>query len=146
MRKILSAMMAVCVLAVVIAVTAHAQEPGTAMRASIPFDFIVRGKTLPAGNYELRRITDEPIGLIIQNVDHKRDEVIFRTDPVYAGSEPRHSVIEFHRYGDSYFLSEVVTAGEATARELPPSRTEKMMRRETASNKSQPETVAVALN
>ena len=29
------------------AVAAQAQMPGAAMRASIPFDFIVRGRTLP---------------------------------------------------------------------------------------------------
>lgn len=146
MKKILSATMAVCVFAVVLAVSTRAQEPGASVRASIPFDFIVRGKTLPAGTYEIRRITDEPIGLIIRNVNHNRDEVMFRTDPVYTRREPNHSLIVFHRYGDTYFLSEVVTAGEQTARELPPSHAEKTMRREMemASNKTEPETVALA--
>ena len=146
MKKILSVTMAVCVFAVVIAVSTRAQEPGASVRAEIPFDFIVRGKTLPAGTYEIRRITDEPIGLIIRNVDHHRDQVMFRTDPVYARNEPNHSLIVFHRYGETYFLSEVVTAGEQTARELTPSPAEKLMRREmqTASNKTEPQTVTLA--
>jgi hypothetical protein len=52
----------------------------------------------------------------------------------------------FHRYGDTYFLSEIVTAGEQTARELSPSSAEKLMRREMqmASNKNEPQTVALA--
>src|SRR5688500_17599341 len=54
------------------AVAAHAQLPGAAIRASIPFDFNVRGRTLPAGHYEIWRINDEPGGLIIRNVDLKR--------------------------------------------------------------------------
>jgi len=52
----------------------------------------------------------------------------------------------FHRYGDSYFLSEVVTGGEQTAQELKPSHAEREMRREMAKNQEQPETVTVALN
>src|SRR6185369_6331875 len=146
MKKFLSATMAVCVFAVVIAVSTRAQDPGASVRAKIPFDFIVRGKTLPAGTYEIRRITDEPIGLIITNVNHRRDEAIFRTDPVYSRNEPNHSLIVFHRYGDTYFLSEIVTAGEQTARELTPSHAEKLMQREMqmASNKTEPQTVTLA--
>lgn len=52
----------------------------------------------------------------------------------------------FHRYGDTYFLSEVVTAGEDTARELTPSRSERQLQRELASNKAEPDTVALAVN
>ncbi len=52
--------------------------------------------------------------------------------------------IVFHRYGDSYFLSEVFAGGDETGRELHPSRQERILRREMASNKTEPETVALA--
>jgi hypothetical protein len=90
----------------------HAQDPGAAIRASIPFDFIVEGKTLPAGEYEIRRINDEPMDLLIQNVDHRREETMFQADPREGPTIPNHSLLIFHRYGDSCFLSEVMTAGE----------------------------------
>jgi len=128
------------------AVAAQAQLPGTAIRASIPFDFIVRGKTLPAGKYEIKRINDEPGGLMIRNVDLKRDEALFETEPVYVTKSPRKDELVFHRYGDSYFLSEVVTGGEQTAQELKPSHAERERRREMAKNQEQPETVTVAFN
>lgn len=128
------------------AVAAHAQLPGTAIRASIPFDFMVRGRTLPAGKYEIRRINDEPSGLIIRNVDLKRNEALFETEPVYVSRAPRRDVLVFHRYGDSYFLSEVVSGGEQTARELKPTHAERELRREMAKNQEEPETVTVALN
>ena len=128
------------------AVAAHAQMPGTAIRASIPFDFVVRGRTLPAGRYELRRINDEPSGLIIRNVDLKRNEALFETEPVYINRSPRRDELVFHRYGDTYYLSEVLTGGEQTARELEPSRSERQMRRQMAKNQEEPETVTVALN
>lgn len=128
------------------AVVAHAQLPGTAIRARIPFEFTVRGRTLPAGNYEITRINDEALDLKIQNVDHKRDETLFETLPLYERSWPHRNVLVFHRYGESYFLSEVVTAGEQTARELRTSRAERQARRDTAKNQEEMETVTVALN
>jgi hypothetical protein len=145
MKKIFGATVTGCLIALMVAVTVHAQDPGAAMRVSIPFDFNVRGKVLPAGNYEVRRITDDPSGLIIRSIHHPYDHALFRTDPVYERRTPNRSEIVFHRYGDSYFLSEVVTAGEGTARELSPSRAERALRTEMASNNAEPETVALAV-
>jgi len=146
MKKIFGVMVTGCLLALMIAVPAQAQLPGSPIRVSIPFDFTVRGRTLPSGEYEVSRIGDEPISLLIRNVNDKRDHVVFETEPAYAGRTTRKSELVFHRYGDSYFLSEVVTAGEDTARELTPSRAERQLRREMASNKSEPDTVALAAN
>ena len=145
MNKILSVTVTVCLLAMMVAFTVLAQEPGAAMRASIPFEFTVSGRTLPSGNYEIRRLGDDPMTLIIRNVHHKRDEAVFTTDPYIERRTPNKSEIVFHRYGDNTFLSEVVTAGNETARELLPSRTERQLRRELASNSVEPETVAVAV-
>ena len=145
MKKILSVTVTGCLLAMTIAFTVRAQEPGTAMRASIPFEFTVSGKTLPAGSYEVRRLGDEPTTMIIRNIELKRDEAVFTTDPVIENRIPGKSVIVFHRYGDTTFLSEVVAAGSETARELVPSRAERKLRRELASNNAEPQTVALAL-
>ena len=145
-KHIFGALALGCLLALLTAAPARAQAPGTTMRASIPFDFIVRGRTLPAGYYEVRRISDEPFGLVIQNVNHRRAEAMFETEPVYSSKEPGKSLIVFHRYGDSYFLSEVVTAGSETGEELPASHAERRLRQELASNNAEPETVTLALN
>jgi hypothetical protein len=144
-KQIFSAVVTGCLLALMIAVPAHAQMPGTTMRATIPFDFIVRGKTLSAGNYEIKRISDSPEGLIIRNVNEKNDHVMFATEPVEPRKIPNRSEIVFHRYGDSYFLSQVLTAGEETGQELLPSRAERQLRSEMASNSAEPETVALAV-
>ena len=144
-KKVFSAALTCGLLAVVAAATAYAQMPGTAMRATIPFDFSVRGKILPAGDYEIRRITDEPDGLIISSVNDKHEHVMFETDPVESRRISSRAEIVFHRYGESYFLFEVVAGGEQTGRELRPSRQERVLRRESASNKTEPETVALAV-
>lgn len=146
MRKLLGVMAAGCLLTLLVVVSAHAQDPGGAIRVSIPFDFTVEGKALPAGEYEVRRFNDEPIGLMIQNVRHRRDEAMFQTEPRDVRRIPNHSLLIFHRYGDSYFLSEVVTAGEQTGEELRPTREEKTLRSEMAKNNVEPETVTVAMN
>lgn len=146
-KQIFSALVTGCLLALMLAIPARAQIRGSVMHATIPFDFIVRGKTLPAGNYEIRRINDEPQGLFIRNANNKHDTVIFETESVTAKTMPDMSEVIFHRYGDSYFLSEVFTAGEQTGRELAPSPSERRLRREMemASNRSEPETVALAV-
>src|SRR5262249_16841410 len=146
MKKVLGVMVAGCLLTLLVAMGAHAQDPGSEIRVSIPFDFTVEGKTLPAGNYEIRRISDEPVGLLIQNVNHRRHETMFMTEPNDVRKIPNHSLLIFHRYGDSYFLSEVVTAGRETGEELRPTRAERTLRSEMAKNNIEAETVTVAMN
>ena len=146
-KQIFSTLVTGGILALMIAVPARAQMPGTSMRANIPFDFMVRGTMLPAGNYEIRRISDEPAGLLIRNINDKHDHAMFETEPVESSQAPNNSEVVFHRYGDTYFLSEVLTAGEQTGRELPPTREERQLRREMASNSNnaEPQTVTVAI-
>lgn len=145
MNKLFSVMAIVSLLALLFVTTAQAQMPGVPVRANIPFDFIVRGKTLPAGNYEIERITEAPSGLLLRNVNNKHEHIVFETEPIEGRKIPNHNVLVFNVYGGEYFLSEVMTAGEQTGRELAPSRTEKTLRREMAKNQVEPQTVTVAV-
>ena len=74
------------------------------LQAVIPFDFTVGAKTLPAGDYTVRRLNGNII--LIQN--SKTSARIF-TMPVTgeAGKKPGVYSILFNRYGDSYFLAAV---------------------------------------
>lgn len=145
-KKVFSVMATCCFLAMVAAATVHAQLPGTAVRATIPFDFSVRGKTFPAGEYEIKRFSDAPDGLIIFSINDNHERAMFETEPVVARRISSRSEIVFHRYGDSYFLSEVFAGGGQTGRELLVSREERNLRREMANNgnRAQPETVTLA--
>jgi hypothetical protein len=145
MKKLFSLMAIGSLVALSLAATAHAQLPGVPVRATIPFDFIVRGKVLPAGSYEIERVTEDPSGLLLRNVNNKREHIVFETEPVEGRRISNHNVLVFNHYGDEYFLSEVVTAGEQTGRELAPTRQERTLRREMAKNQTQAETVTVAL-
>lgn len=145
-RKVFSVVASCCFLALFAAATVQAQMPGTALRAKIPFDFIVRGKILPAGTYEIKRINGSAECFEISNVEQKKELSVFNTDPVDVAREPKRDEIVFHRYGELYFLSEVLTGGEQSGREATPSRQERAVKRELASNgdKVEPQTVTVA--
>ena len=146
-KKVFSALLTCSLLAVVAVATSYAQEPGHPVRATIPFDFSVRGKTLPAGNYEIRRISDEPDGLMIAGLNHNNrgKRVMFETEALQARKIPSKGMLVFNRYGDSYFLSEIFVSGDQEGRELHASRQERNLGRETASNKTERERVEVAL-
>ena len=126
----------------------EAQMPGSPLRARIPFEFNVRGKTLPAGDYEIKRVYDTPDILMIAEVGrNESDHAIFNTEPVQPRKAPNRTELIFHRYGDSYFLSEILTGYDNTGRELLPSREEKVLKREMISrgDKAEPQVVAVAI-
>ena len=144
MKRLFSVVVAGCLLSVLLLGSADAQEPGTKIRVAIPFDFTVRGKTLPAGEYEVSRVMDEPIALLLRNVHDKHDEVVVETEPVIGRMSPKRDELIFNRYGDTFFLTEVFTAGEQTGEELYPTHKERELRREMALNQVGPETVTVA--
>lgn len=143
-KKIFSAALICSLLVVVIAATAKAQLPRTVIRADIPFDFSAMGKTLPAGNYEIRQITDEPDVLLVSNVKNPREHVTISTEPVQSLEGFRRTELVFNKYSDRYFLHEILPAGEDTGQELLLSRQERNLKRELASNHTSPETVALA--
>src|SRR5882724_11521551 len=97
-RQVFITALACGLIALVVGATAYAQLPGTALRATIPFDFNVRGKVLPAGDYEIKRITDQPDGLIISSLSDLHAKAIFETLPVETTKVSSKSQIVFHRY------------------------------------------------
>jgi hypothetical protein len=128
-------------------VTAFGQLPGAPIRANIPFDFNVRGRTLPAGEYEISRISDEPGAMEIANIYHRSEHAVMESEPV-QGRIPKRGEVVFHRYGDNYFLYEVWTPGMETGREIEPSKRERALERDlaVAGKAAEPETVAIAIN
>ncbi len=76
-----------------------------AIRANIPFDFTVANKLLPAGTYTLHRASS---GLIeIRN--HDKPIAVLTIGSQDGNTSPNGSKLVFHRYGDQYFLSEILS-------------------------------------
>ena len=143
-RKFFVVAVTVCAMVLITAPT-FAPLEGSPVRANIPFDFTIRGTTLPAGEYEISRITQDG-GLEVANLKNRHEHVMLETQPVTRANYSK-GELEFHRYGDTYFLYEIWTPGLETGRQLPISHQEKALRREmnVAANTAQAQTVAVAI-
>jgi hypothetical protein len=95
---------------------------------TLPFEFVVSGKTLPAGTYKVRQIFDDKLeGLLLSN-DHTSVFVYPITVGSASSDKPQ---VSFDRVGEQRFLSSIRTASdvysipvpraaimEATARQL----------------------------
>jgi len=101
---------------------------GLAVSINVPFAFDAGGKTLPAGQYEIRALTADGGGArLIQSKD-RESSVILLTMPLEAKSGELEPRLVFHRYGDHYFLAQVWMGG-LSGRRLFVSKREKEMAR-----------------
>lgn len=94
------------------------------VQADIPFDFIVAGKTFPAGNYTFTEDTSMLGTLVIRSLDG-RTSVAVHTRSVqenWIGADETKLV--FNQYADQYFLAQVWSVGNVSGRELLKSNTE----------------------
>jgi len=96
---------------------AHAQS----VEFKVPFDFIVGNQTLPTGTYRVSH-ADQNV-LLIRSLDGRSHALTstFATD----ARQPAGGQIVFNRYGNRYFLHEVLCSDLAMNAEIPKSRNEK---------------------
>lgn len=118
-------LMMVVALALVTAVASAKAQGRT--RASVPFDFIVGDKTLPAGDYNVTAINAAGDALRISSRDAKASAARL-TMPLSGSSEKAKLV--FHRYGQSYFLAEVWPGSGSEGRRLTKAKQERAMEKE----------------
>jgi hypothetical protein len=75
---------------------------------TLPFGFVVGGKTLPAGTYTVSRLSDEKFdGLILTSYD-KHTSVFVRPSEFESASLDKPQM-SFQRVGDQHFLSTIQT-------------------------------------
>ena len=103
--------------------------------ASVPFNFTVNGRTLPAGNYTIGTETNSPRVLTISDRE-KGVALMAITVPDYSSSADNKLV--FHHYGNQYFLSEIRTANGAMNGHLTTSKQEKWARAQAQEEASVP--------
>ena len=117
-----------------------AQAQNHEVRAKVPFDFVVAGKHLPAGDYQL--LTETGGTIVIRNAD-QRLAVISMTRPSdkVAGYSGR---LVFNKYGDSYFLRQIHCPTIAVNADFPESKQEKQIHQQMAW--LGPDQVLLALN
>jgi hypothetical protein len=92
-----------CMLGIVFATLAKANAEG--LKVNVPFDFVVNGKRLPAATYTIREaLPNNKSGLAFLGRGTGALTVATEVDTNVTGSE-----LVFHRIGDQYFLSDVVS-------------------------------------
>jgi len=107
---------------------ASAQTYG--VQAKIPFDFTVGNMQLPAGNYTITASSSNVV--VVRNQQLPRIVTLAMVMPDDTQTTKQEHLI-FHKYGDQYFLSQIVCPGHALDSNLPTSRREKRAQQQEAS-------------
>ena|ERR1700733_8695791 len=76
--------------------------------AKFPFQFVVGGKTLPAGTYTVSRLGDDPLGVLRLTSDNSTASVFVLPLSIAKPSSDKLNV-GFERVGASYLLSSIQT-------------------------------------
>jgi len=88
--------------------TAAKAEIRGALKVTVPFEFVVDGRTLPAGTYTVSRFADDKHGGLILSNHESRTSVFVLPVGVERASEDKPEV-SFQRVGEQLFLSSIRT-------------------------------------
>ena len=110
------------------------------VEAKIPFAFTVRNRVLPAGTY---RISSGGANLVILRANGMP---VIETSTTYGGHNVREGggPLVFNKYGDQYFLREILSESATVSAGIPISNLEKTARiRETMLHSAEPTVAAI---
>lgn len=103
--------------------SAHAQQSAVTVR--VPFNFVVEGKALPAGEYAISSIRDR---VIIQN-SQGRTMAMLLSNAVSGHSSTGNGQVVFRCYASQCFLSQLWSPIENTGHQVQVSRQELLARK-----------------
>ncbi|HEY1265416.1 MAG TPA: hypothetical protein VGF06_17930 [Terriglobales bacterium] len=98
--------------------TASAYAQDTRITAKVPFDFTVAGKTLPAGEYLISRVSTNDKVLAISCPD-ERVTMLAMPNNKEALNPAATTELVFNHRGNRYFLSQIWVSGSNAGREFP---------------------------
>ena len=131
--KGLTMLMLVVVLALAAAVASANAQSANRVTATIPFEFSVGYKAMPAGEYSVQAINNTNNTLMIRSADAKQAAVRLTNEIGRSKKSDTHARLVFHRYGERYFLAEVWSGFDDAGRQLFKSQEEKALENELAS-------------
>jgi hypothetical protein len=114
------------------------------LKANIPFEFTVGKDKLPAGQYTVESSIAR--GHLLIRAEDRSKSVFASFFGGRSSGKPSRSKLVFNRYGSQYFLSQVWNEGSTVAMQLPKSRAERELAKQTkhlAQNRAESETVVV---
>lgn len=126
MKKQAATLLVLTLLAVPGFVNAQSRQ---VIKAQVPFEFIVNGKILPAGECSIEARGDGVTYLLVSSGKHSAFVIPNATE---SSTVPAQPTMVFHRYGDRYFLSSISRQGNNRGFALPASKAEKELRAQNA--------------
>ncbi len=99
------------------------------IKADIPFDFSVKNKTYPAGDYVIEQLPIDRGQRMVWMLSNDEKQVVMLAMTKENADRTDNASVVFNRYGDQYFLSNFVTSSLKIA--LPTSRAERKLKRGT---------------
>jgi hypothetical protein len=108
--------------ALAVSLAAPVSAQSATLRASVPFDFIVGGRTMPAGDYLVGASGSSAI-VQVRNTSKDIAPAVAMSN-VVSGSQDSEVFLRFRRYGGDYFLAELWDGVTAAGRSIPTSRIE----------------------
>ena len=115
--KAFTMLMLLVVLSLASAVASAQTPAANKVVATIPFEFNVGYKTMPAGDYSVQIIATANDALMIKNADSSVSALRL-SEATSREKEKSHARLIFNRYGDKYFLSEVWNGVDKIGRRL----------------------------
>jgi hypothetical protein len=115
---------------------ADAQANGAAIKANIQFDFVLRDKTYPAGEYTIQRShssIDSPSLLVLRG---ENESAIFDTITSISSNRATSTQLVFENADGVYFLSKIRVKGSDTGSEVIRTKSESRQIAKATSKKS----------
>lgn len=141
MKKTSSTMIAFFILVGFMAVGQAQTSGGRRLIATIPFDFNVADKAMPAGEYTVTQINPSSDHAVLQL--RSKDGGVLIQMIRSSGNAHDAARLVFLRYGNQYFFAEAWVDGQKDGLKAPKSRAERALQRELASIKAKTERVAL---
>src|SRR5690242_9251553 len=88
------------------AVACTSLQAQTILQANIPFEFRMGETSFPAGDYVFKY---SPHLLVVHQEQGERSTAMALPLPASRSKAPATGIVEFNRYGDSYFLAKIWT-------------------------------------
>jgi len=97
----------------------------TVIKAQVPFDFVAKGKTMPAGECTIEARGD---GQTVLSINSGNQHLFAIPNASESRNPSENTSLVFHKYGDRYFLAAINRQGENRGYKLPAGKLEKELR------------------
>ena len=76
---------------------------------NVPYEFVVVGKTLPAGSYKVNRVSNSNVGvLVLTNIENRASAIVLATE--VKSNDTDKASVSFEQVGEEHFINQIETA------------------------------------